>query len=58
MIRFLPFIFIIVALLVLGGLGYWRFFAANRSLTTSKPESVEDRVASLENTITSLVWVR
>lgn len=68
MIKFLP--FIIVAFLVLGGLGYWRFFAANRSLTSSKLESVEesvevpktlpgasleDRVQSLEDATTSLV---
>lgn len=68
MIKFLP--FILVALLILGGLGYWRFFAAKQSLETPKEEiveepvevpktlpgaSLEDRVKSLEETITNLV---
>lgn len=69
MIKILP--FILVALLILGGLGYWRFFAAKQSLTTSEAEQVakesvevpktlpgatiEDRLDSLEQTVTSLV---
>lgn len=68
MIKLLP--FILVAFLILGGLGYWRFFAAKQSLQTPTAKvleepvevpqalpdaSVEDRVKSLEETITSVV---
>lgn len=68
MLKLLP--FILVALLVLGGLVYFRFFAANISLeappaqVSEKPvevpktlpgASLEDKVKSLEETITALV---
>lgn len=68
MLRLLP--FILVALLILGALGYWRFFAAKQSLETAQTEvvesplevpktlpgaSLEDRIKNLEDTITSVV---
>ena len=69
MIKLLP--FILVALIILGGLGYWRFFVAKQNLQTSPAESLieepvevpktapdaslEDRVKSLEDTITPVV---
>lgn len=68
-IKLLP--FVLLALLILGGLGYWRFFAAKQSLETPKtadvsqepvevpktlPDaSLEDKVKSLEETLTSVV---
>ena len=42
MLKFMP--FILVALLILGALGYFRFFAAKKSLETSQTQSVEEPV--------------
>lgn len=67
MIRFLPFILIII--LVLGGLGYWRYATSKSNLTApttqqegsievpkTLPEaSVEDRISELEEVVTKLV---
>lgn len=68
MIRFLPILLVIV--LILGGLGYWRFNAAKQNLTTSQTEetqtplevpkalpgaSLEDRIQSLEDVVNKLV---
>lgn len=68
MIKFLP--FILLALLILGGLGYWRFFATKQSLEnpqtqvsqelvevpkTAPGASLEDKFKSLEETVTALV---
>lgn len=40
MIRFLP--FILVAILILGGLGYWKFFAAKEDVEPAEPLVVEE----------------
>ena len=69
MIRFLP--FILIPLLVLGGLGYWRYASNKPNLETPQVQqedqspvevpktlpgaSVEDRVKSLEDTMGKLV---
>lgn len=61
MIKILP--FILVALLILGGLGYFRFFAAKQSLEAPTTQVSEEPVevpktlpgASLEDTITNVV---
>ncbi|MDO8576757.1 MAG: hypothetical protein Q7R82_00260 [Candidatus Daviesbacteria bacterium] len=72
MIRLLP--FILIPVLIIAGLGYWRFVVSKPSVTTASPVSsqvqdselvevpktlpqatVEDRVKSLEDTITKLV---
>lgn len=69
MIRFLP--FILIPLLILGGLGYWRYTTGKQSLVTPgaieqdqnpvevpkilPDASVEDRVKSLEDTMAKLV---
>ena len=67
MIRFLP--FIVVAILVLGGLMFWRFIASKPNLATSQtpqessvevpktlPQAtIEDRVKALEEVVTKLV---
>lgn len=50
MIKFLP--FILVALLVLGGLGYFRFFAAKQSLQTfSSPTEVSEEPVEVPKTL-------
>lgn len=41
MIRFLP--FIIIALLILGGLGYWRFVAVKQNLESPKATQTQDQ---------------
>lgn len=69
MIKLLP--FILIPLLILGGLGYWRYVSTKTSLTTPQVSqqdqtpievpktlpnaSVEDRVKSLEDTLGKLV---
>lgn len=64
MVKILP--FIIVALLLVGGLGYWRFSTARQSLDSVQPSpievpktlpgaSLEERVKTLEDTVTALV---
>lgn len=72
MIRLLP--FILIPILLIAGLGYWRFVVSKPSVITTSPVSsqvqdselvevpktlpqatVEDRVKSLEDTITKLV---
>lgn len=69
MIRLLP--FILIPILLIGGLGWWRYQAAKQSLTTSQTQeqdsepievpktlpgaSVEDRVKSLEDSVTKLI---
>lgn len=69
MVRFLP--FILIPLLILGGLGYWRYKTSQSNLTTPQttdsqnepievpktlPEAtVEDRVKALENLTNKLV---
>ncbi len=70
MIKLLP--FILIAVLILGGLGYWRFVASKPSLTSSSsiaPQSpievpktlpaasLEDRVISLEKLVTKVVTI-
>lgn len=69
MIRFLP--FILIPILIIAGLGYWRYSTGKQSLTTPKTSeqdqepvevpkalpgaTVEERVKSLEDTIAKLV---
>lgn len=60
MLRLLP--FILIPLLILGGLGYWRYIANRPTLTaplevpkTLPDASVEDRVKSLEDIIGKLI---
>ena len=70
MIRLLP--FILIPILLIGALGWWRYQAAKQSLTTSQTQeqdlrapievpktlpgaSVEDRVKSLEDSVTKLI---
>lgn len=69
MIKLLP--FILVPVLIVAGLGYWRYQAAKQSLTTPQTQeqdsepievpktlpnaSLEDRVKSLEDSVTKLI---
>lgn len=60
MIRFLP--FVLIPVLILGGLGYWRFVASTQISDTpievpkTLPQSsLEDRVKELEDVVTKLV---
>lgn len=69
MIRLLP--FILIPILIVGGLGYWRYMVSKQSLTTPQTNqqdqdpqevpkslpnaSLEDRVNSLEETVTKLI---
>lgn len=67
MARFLP--FILIPILILGGLGYWRYLATKQSLVTPQENqsevpvevpktlpgaSIEERVKSLEETVAKL----
>jgi len=67
-IRFLP--FLLVPILIIAGLGYWRYTASQRNVNSPQAEesrspvevpktlpgaSLEDRIKSLEDTVTKLV---